>query len=60
VNAPRPTFSCMGKEQYASRALAEKVRRRRARARDKRVLDSYRCKACGFWHLGASSKGLNR
>lgn len=37
--------SCEGKEQFTAQRVAE-VRRRYPKA------DSYRCKHCGFFHLG--------
>lgn len=42
---------CVGKQQFASKALARAVARRdrRTGASD---YHAYRCKTCGLWHIG--------
>ena len=44
---------CIGKESYESKALADKVARRRKKS-GKRVV-VYRCACCGCWHTGTPS-----
>lgn len=46
----RRDIQCLGKEHYGDRALAEKVKRRRARHCPK--LEVYRCPHCRDWHIG--------
>lgn len=36
---------CQGKQPFESRALAEKLARRRGNS-------AYKCKGCGKWHVG--------
>lgn len=48
-----PTYSCLGKRQYpdvrTARAVAKSMRRRTGER-----INTYRCHACGYYHLGAS------
>lgn len=53
----RLTF-CEGKEAYESRALAEKVARRRS-GRGKHT-ETYKCKGCGKYHMGEPIKGRSK
>lgn len=46
---------CVGKYAFRTPSLAHEVRKR-APAQ----IEAYRCKACGFWHLGASGPDVNR
>lgn len=56
-------LQCDGKERYATPQLAAKVRDRRAASKHRRhkakarTLEVYRCKHCGFHHIGGASRG---
>jgi hypothetical protein len=47
--------ACIGKETFASRALAMVVEKRlnRGKARGRHA---YRCEHCRMWHIGAASR----
>ena len=46
---------CWGKKKFDSPKLAYKVKGRHGKFSLKR--DVYRCKCCGFYHLGTKIKG---
>jgi hypothetical protein len=61
-NVERPQYAdgCTGKVRFTSALIAATVaKKRRGRgsngAGDTRNRESYRCEACGGWHLGTSS-----
>lgn len=48
--------SCVGKQALPTAALAHAVLRRsmrRGKRGARRIRQAYRCRHCGFWHLGA-------
>lgn len=53
---------CSGKEPFASAALANRVAKRRNTSKKMRSkgpsrrLEAYRCRHCGFFHLGGQAK----
>lgn len=49
---PRPTYSCLGKEQFADKGRADQVAHRIAR-RSSATVSSYRCSFCHAWHIGS-------
>lgn len=49
---PRPTYSCLGKEQFHDKAIAESAAQRIAR-RVKNRVSTYRCAFCHAWHVGS-------
>ncbi|RZS95777.1 hypothetical protein [Cecembia calidifontis] len=62
----KEVFQCFGKQRYVSEEVAwyvyfkfYKARLRKSKIRIKRDdsgLNCYRCKFCGFWHLGRRKK----
>lgn len=46
----RTALECLGKFRHTSKRDAEKQAARR------KVLTSYRCKTCGFWHVGRNHR----
>ncbi len=60
-NVSRPDYrdGCTGKVRFDRPALAAAVAKKRkgfgpSTAGDRRTRESYRCAACGGWHLGTS------
>jgi heterodisulfide reductase subunit B len=50
LQVTREQTQCLGKEQYTSKHLADKVLRRRNRNGQR--LNVYRCPLCRTWHHG--------
>lgn len=49
---PRPTYSCLGKEQFADKSRADTVAHRIA-GRSANKVSTYRCNFCHAWHVGS-------
>ena len=51
---PAHVVECVGKDPLPSPQVAKKIVRRK---KDFGVhLEAYRCKSCGFWHVGGGPK----
>lgn len=60
IDHPPYADGCTGKVRFDSPALAAEVARKRkgfgpGTKGDRRTRESYRCAACGGWHLGTST-----
>jgi hypothetical protein len=47
-----PDADCAGKQQYLTRKLALSITKR-----NRKPLQCYRCRVCGFYHLGQTFLG---
>ena len=50
------THGCDGKEQYLNIELAQNVATRINKRKPKRRVNTYKCKECGFYHVGSYDK----
>lgn len=52
--------SCLGKRRYVTKREAENAVIRIAKQEHDETIQRYRCRYCGFWHLGHRREAWQR